>query len=161
MRGITYCMVAALVCFGAAASARADIMLEAPASGAAEIEVDVTTGVITIVGNAVDLTGYSITSASGSLIADGDGVAAPFMFYLSDTADEVTAAILGADVSLPPPLLLDARFDITGTQDLAFEYGLAGSTGGAVPGDVIYVPEPVTLTLLGMGGLALLRRRRR
>lgn len=163
MRGITYCMVAALVCFGAVTSARADIIDGLPAAGAVELVVDITTGVMKVEGNVaggVSLSGYSITSASSSLVADGDGAAAPFTFYLSNTTADVTAGNLAGSVAVPPPLTLDAGFNTAGSQDLVFNYSKAG-VGGSISGAVIYVPEPVTLTLLGIGGLALLRRRRR
>ncbi|XAL98912.1 PEP-CTERM sorting domain-containing protein [Phycisphaeraceae bacterium D3-23] len=42
--------------------------------------------------------------------------------------------------------------------DIVFEY--AGADGQSVSGQVIVVPEPGSLALLGLGGLALLRRRR-
>ncbi|XAL98913.1 PEP-CTERM sorting domain-containing protein [Phycisphaeraceae bacterium D3-23] len=45
-----------------------------------------------------------------------------------------------------------------GESDITFEY--AGADGQSVAGQVIVVPEPGSLALLGLGGLALLRRRR-
>ena len=133
---------------------------DAPPAGTVELHVDVTTGQMWLVGNAATLSGYSITSAAGSLVPDGDGSAAPFQFYLSDLGGDVSAAGLGAGVLVDGELALDAGYDTSGPMDLAFSYGVFGQ-GGSVSGQIVTVPEPTCLALLALGGPAMLRRRRR
>jgi len=58
-----------------------------------------------------------------------------------------------------------ATGDITGDglvngQDLAILAANFGAGAAALPGQGSAVPEPTSLALLGLGGLALLRRRR-
>ena len=137
-----------------------DSFAEAPSAGAVELHVDVVTGEMWLVGNAATLSGYSITSASGSLVPDGDGAAAPFQFYLSDLADDISAANLGAGVLIDGESALDAGYDTSGPMDLAFSYGVFGQ-GGSVSGQVVAVPEPTCLAMLALGALAMFRRRRR
>ena len=134
--------------------------VDTPPAGTVELHVDVVTGEMQLVGNAATLSGYSITSAAGSLVPDGDGAAAPFQFYLSNLAGDISAASLGAGVLVDGELALDAEYDTSGPMDLTFSYGLDGQ-GGSLSGDVIVVPEPTCMALLGLGGLAVLRRRRR
>lgn len=132
---------------------------EAPSAGAAELHVDVVTGEMWLVGDAATLSGYSITSAANSLVPDGGGTAGPFQLYLSNLPDDITAASVGAGVLIDGELALDAACDPSAPMDLAFSYGIFGQ-GGSVSGQVIAVPEPTSLALLGLGGLALVRRRR-
>jgi len=44
-------------------------------------------------------------------------------------------------------------------QSFAFEFNTLDAARGAVLGDIVFVPEPGTLLLLGLGGLLLRRRR--
>ena len=137
---------------------------EAPSAGEVELHVDVITGEMWLVGNAATLSGYSITSTAGTLIPDGDGNATPFQFYLSNVANDIAAASVGQGVLVDGELALDATFDVTPPlslpPDLIFSYGVYGQ-GGSLSGQVVVVPEPATLSLLALGGLAVLRRRRR
>lgn len=132
----------------------------APASGAVELVVDVTTGEMWLRGNAATLSGYNILSASGSLIPDGDGTATPFQFYLSNLAADVSAASLGVGVGVNGDVALDPAYDTAGTMDLTFSYGVFGQ-GGSVSGNIVTIPEPTTMALLALGALGVLRRRRR
>ena len=137
-----------------------DSSAEAPSAGAVELHVDVTTGEMRLVGNAATLSGYSITSAAGRLVPDGDGDASPFQGYLANLAGDVSTASLGVGVLVDGELALDAAYDTAGLMDLSFSYGLDGQ-GGSVSGDVIVVPEPTCLALLALGGLAMIRRKHR
>ena len=136
-----------------------DSVAEAPSAGAVELHVDVVTGEMWLVGNAATLSGYSIASAAGSLVPDGDGSAAPFQFYLSNLADDISAASLGVGVAVDGDLSLDAGYDTAGPMDLTFSYGMFGQ-GGSQSGQVVAVPEPTCLLLLALGGIVGLRRRR-
>jgi hypothetical protein len=78
------------------------------------------------------------------------------MFYLSNTANDVSAGSVGTQYTLDGELILDAGF--AGDQDLAFEYG---TVAGTSIGDIQYVPEPATMSLLAIGGIAALIRRKR
>jgi hypothetical protein len=60
-------------------------------------------------------------------------------------------------VNVDGDLLLDSAFNVGGTMDLQFLY--AGIDGNLTTGEVVAVPEPATLALLAMGGLAVIRRR--
>ena len=147
---------------GANYGSDSDSSAEAPSAGTVELHVNAVTGEMWLVGNGATLSGYSITSAAGSLVPDGDG-AAPFQFYLANETDDISAASLGVGVLVDGELALGAAFDTTPPlslpPDLMFSYGVFGQ-GGSVSGDVILVPEPATLGLLAMGGLAMMRRRR-
>jgi hypothetical protein len=120
---------------------------------------------MSLVGGPAALSGYNITSAAGALIPDADGNASPFGFYLSNTANDVTAGILGSSVPIPPDIALDAMWNTAGAQDLLFSYGLCGEPD-PVQSEVIYeqaevIPEPATLALLGISAIGLMVRRRR
>ena len=140
-----------------------DSSAEAPSAGAVELHVDVTTGEMWLAGNAATLSGYSITSAAGSLVPDGDDTATPFQFYLANLAGDVSTASLGVGVLIDGELALDAAYDTAGPMDLTFSYGVFGQ-GGSVSlgaGNVIVVPEPTCVALLLFGGLMGLSRGRR
>lgn len=136
---------------------------DAPAAGKVELHVDQATGEMWLVGHKAALSGYSITSAAGSLIpaGDGDSDAAAFEFYLSNLPDDVSAAGLDMGVYVDGDLPLAAAYDPAGPMDLVFSYGLA-DRGGSQSGRIVPVPESTTLGLLALGGtIALMRRRSR
>jgi len=130
------------------AGSDADSPAEAPSAGTVELHVNIVTGEMRLVGNAATLSGYSITSAAGTLIPDSDG-ADPFQLYLSNLATDITAVSVGVGVLVDGLLPLDAAFDVTPPlslpPDLILSYGVFGQ-GGPVSGDVIIGPVPPTLT---------------
>jgi hypothetical protein len=91
-----------------------------------------------------------------------DGFGAPGMLpFVGDVSadgygDRVVAFWTGTDYTWVAALTTPAGFGFAGIP----EAGLFGSPGDILLlGDVL-VPEPMTLTLLGLGGLALIRRKR-
>ena len=132
-----------------------------PSADTVKLHVDVVTGEVWLVGNGVTLSGYSIASAAGSLIPVGDADSeTAFPFHLSDLANEIAAAGLGQGVDVAGEFPLDAAYDTAAPMDLEFSYGVFGQ-GGSQIGQVVVVPEPTCIALLGLGGSAMLRRRKR
>ncbi|NLF32872.1 MAG: PEP-CTERM sorting domain-containing protein [Planctomycetes bacterium] len=79
---------------------------------------------------------------------------------MSDTASLISEAHLEITATLQPGDSIDlgAAFP-GGTQaDLTFTYVDSTTAGASYEGAVI--PEPATMSLLGLGALALIRRRR-
>ena len=97
--------------------------------------------------------------------------AAPGLFYTS--ADSVSAFQLKMESDDTPVILQDIDIDITGSSMYGFdvEFGVGTGNGAGVleaPASVTItgaemtaIPEPATISLLALGGLALIRRRKR
>ena len=130
--------------------------------GDVHLEISVDSGAMTLEPNNADLAGYSIRSPDSQLVPDADGAAAPFMFYLLNAAQEVTAGSVGTTTMLSADLALDISFagDSDQAANVVFQYTRAGDVT-PVDGIVHVVPEPAPMILLGAGGLLVLPRRRR
>ncbi len=126
-----------------------------PGAGELELEVDLTTGVITVIANNASVGAFQIDSASDGL-SSGVGAAGALTFVLQSTTDKYAEGHLG-NLTLDGEYELDVTWDKV-SQDLTFAYGAAGSTAGA--GTVTYVPEPATMAILALGGVGLLRKRK-
>jgi hypothetical protein len=126
-----------------------------------ELIVNLVDGSVVITGGPVEISGYSVTSAANALLPDGFPMPLPLQFYLSNSADEITAGAIGKvvlDGSFELPWGLDTG-GLKGEPDLVFSYG---TSAGTFQGNVVYtVPEPGTLALLATGLLGLLLWRRR
>jgi hypothetical protein len=127
-----------------------------------ELIVNLGDGSVVMTGGPVELNGYSVTSACGSLVPDDFPMPLPLQFYMSNGVDEITAGVLGTQVVLDGSLEMPWGVDIGGLKcggDLVFAYG---TSTGTFQGNVVYVvPEPGTLMLLAAGFFVLLLRKRR
>jgi len=136
---------------------------DTPMEGDVHLEIDLTnSGAMTLEPNNADLAGYSIRSPNSQLVPDADGAAAPFMFYLLNAAQEVTAGSVGATTALASDLALDISFagDADQAANVVFQYTRAGDVT-PVDGIVHVIPEPATMILLAAGGLLMMPRKRR
>jgi len=107
------------------------------------------------------LTGYSVRSSDSKIVPDADGAASPFLFYLLNAPQEVTAGTVGAATMLTADVSLDITFggSVEEAQNVVFEYTRFGEVT-PVAGIVHVVPEPATMILLVAGGFLLVPRRR-
>ena len=89
-------------------------------------------------------------------------MAAPFLFYLLNAPQEVTAGSVGSTTALSDDLVLDITFagDRAQADNVVFQYTRAGEVS-PVDGLIHIIPEPATMMLLAAGGLLLMPRRRR
>jgi len=93
-----------------------------------------------------DLDGDDVADGQGTFVAD---------FNTDGTVDLADLTILRTNSGLTGQGFADGDTNCDGTVDLADLTTLRGLSGSSVSG----VPEPVTLGLLSLGGVALLRRR--
>lgn len=99
---------------------------------------------------------------AGDLILSGDTLfgtsvhGIPTIFAISTTSDEFTGGINTADDQLVGGLFLSGNTLYAATE---YEYGESSEGGSILVMSV--VPEPASLALLAIGGLALLARWRR
>jgi hypothetical protein len=128
------------------------------ALSAGEIQLIVNAdGSLSIEGDTAEIISYQILSASGLLIPDADGPELGLLAYASNVSTEVAAFGL-APVAVDGVNPIDPAVSTLTGLDLVFNYGLA--SGQTVSGEIVVIPEPTSLALLGLGGLLIARRRR-
>jgi autotransporter-associated beta strand protein len=105
------------------------------------------------VGGTVSLSSATLALSAGSGLKDGD----LYFVLVNDSTDAINGTFTGL-----------ANNSLFTTQGLQFQISyVADSVGNAMSGGndiallAVAVPEPSTLSLLALGGLAMLRRRRR
>jgi len=122
----------------------------------------------------ITVAGIDLQSPAGNLVPVSDEVgAAPFAFFLSNTANQITWGNLGTGVELDGEFVTGAQYNGDPAGDLlafwgdgptpvAFAIGAGGGVAPSVPVDEI-IPEPtgISLAWLGLLGLLGLRKRRK
>ena len=145
-----------------------------PPNGQLELIVYTDTGDVQLEGNNADIASLQITSASGGIVtANWDDLNSQGNGNWSDTARKA-AGIGEYDnqfVVTGNSLLLNGIIDYgdiynitTNAEDLVFEYGSVESNQTTVNTDVgvvYFIPEPTTLSLMGLAAVGLMSRRRR
>ena len=152
-------IVAAL--FMAVGTASAQLTLYIEADGSASIRNGT--------GSAITFDGCEIKSAGGLLDPVGWNSLADqglygFMEFGASSSALTEVSLMSSAEVLPGGALAigkPAPIETATVEDLTFLYGDSSVSFDMIVGDVVVIPEPVTLTLLGLGGLALIRRRRR
>ena len=130
--------------------------------GDAYLEIDLSNnGAMKLEATNANMAGYSIRSPNSQLVPDADEAAAPFLFYLLNAPQEVTAGSVETTTALAADRALNISFagDTDQATNVMFQYMRAGKVTPA-DGIVHIIPEPTTLLLLAAGGLLVMPRRR-
>jgi len=120
----------------------------------------ITGGVVLEATDDVEIVQLELTSGSGGLIPQGYMSRAKILDFLPHSDEFMYWEEAAGPLFLPigeydMGVLYDAAMD---PQDVTVEFF---GPAGEIEGEVRYVPEPATMSILCIGGLALLRRRRR
>lgn len=121
--------------------------------------VDPITNGLSLEGSNVTTSGYNLESDLGLIIPDALNEPAPYQFYLANTSLQVAAGSIGTFLTIDDTIDINAGLTLFDRNDLIFEYGIQGQNQ-PVAGRIVVIPEPTALVAAGLGGLALLRRRR-
>ena len=156
----------------AAGPARAAVDPGDPGDGVADLLLDPAFGSLAIDPDGLTINGYVIRSDAGIFT----GAPANNLGWFTEDTDtsisgnmgfELTGMhdlgdVIGPEWEIIDPVAAAGRssggIPVNPYDDLTFTCTYAGQPG-TYYGNLIVVPEPVTLGLLGLGGLALLRRR--
>ncbi len=130
-----------------------------PGVGELDLIVDYDSGSITIVANAANITTLEIKSALDNLEVNTAATPKLLAMITGNATDIYGEMSMGGTVANTTKVL-DVTYNTTlDDRDLLFRYGPTGQS--VVTGNVYYVPEPATMALLGLGGLFMIRRRRK
>jgi hypothetical protein len=123
--------------------------------GDVDLVVDLATGEIALDGDITAISGLQILSAGGSLLVPGADAMSLEFVIASDARTYAEGAFGNVPVEglISLGILYDLEVD---ARDLAFAYTILDRP--MFTGDVIYVPAPASLTLLGVGVVLLVRR---
>ncbi|MCA9259789.1 MAG: PEP-CTERM sorting domain-containing protein [Planctomycetales bacterium] len=119
------------------------------------LHIDQATGDVSIenpAGSSLSITGYTITSAAGSLDAGSFDSIAPASGFSVTTAiaNEITESGTGAAISGGGALSLGAAWFKTPTRDLTFNYTLSGGT--TAEGAIVYEGDAISRSDLNGDG---------
>lgn len=133
-----------------------------------QLVVNTVTGdvkLVTNVSGGLPIDGYEIDTASGSLVPGNlhSITSVDSNFFLFDAkATQISEGSFNT-YTLNPSFDLGNIFNVNGKQDLSFLWGDTNSNTYTGTVDYVAVPEPTTLAVMALGGLALLtlgRKRR-